>query len=145
MWRQGIATLRVRGFKAFADASVELRPLSVLIGANGAGKSALLSLLRLLRSLSYGELQLFVGKGGGADDVLRRAVPPTECLEVACEVLTVTGRSRYQLRAERTQGNALLIAQERIDRFELDGQARQRDSRRAAARIGAGRPDALGG
>ena len=127
MWRQGIEKLRVQGFKAFSDACVELRPLNLLIGPNGAGKSALLSLLRMLRSLSDGELQLFVGKAGGADDILRRASPPSESLQVTCQLLTLTGRSRYRLTAERTQANALLIALEAIERFELDGTSRGGD------------------
>jgi predicted ATPase len=64
MFRQGIEKLRVRGFKAFADASVELNNCNILIGANGAGKSALLSLLRMLRALSHEELDLFVKRAG---------------------------------------------------------------------------------
>ncbi|HUY87103.1 MAG TPA: AAA family ATPase [Pirellulales bacterium] len=124
MWQQRIEKLRVREFKAFADAEVELRPLNVLIGPNGAGKSALLSLLRMLRSLSLGELGLFVGKAGGADDVLRRATPPTTGMQVECDLLTVTGRSYYALNAERTQTNTLLVAGERIERFEPDGAPR---------------------
>ena len=71
MWPQRIKTLHVRGFKAFADASVELAPLNVLVGANGSGKSTLLALLRVMRSLSQGELAAYVGKSGGADEVLR--------------------------------------------------------------------------
>lgn len=124
MGPQRIENLCVRGFKAFADAAVELRPLNVLIGPNGAGKSALLSLLGMLRSLSHGEFQLFAGKAGGADDVLRRAAPPTQSLQVECGLLTLTGRSRYVLAAERTQANTLLIALEQIDRFDLNGEPR---------------------
>ncbi len=124
MWPQRIDKLRVQGFKAFADASIDLAPCNVLIGPNGAGKSALLSLLRMLRSLSNGELQLFVGRAGGANDVLRRTEPPTQTLRIECELLTSTGRSHYTVTAERTQGNALLIGQERIDRFEPDGRPR---------------------
>ena len=84
MWSQGLEYLRVRGFKAFADASGELRPFNVLIGANGAGKSALLALFRMLRSLTQGELELFVAKSGGADEVLRCAAPQRRCSRWNC-------------------------------------------------------------
>jgi predicted ATPase len=44
-----ITRLRVENFKRFADASIELRPLTVLTGINGAGKSTLIQALLLAR------------------------------------------------------------------------------------------------
>jgi predicted ATPase len=116
--------LHVRGFKTFADAAVCLRSCNVLIGGNGAGKSNLLSLLKLLRALARGELQLFVEKAGRANDVLRRATPPTRALEVALDLRTATGKSRYRLLAERTEDDRLLIRSEELEPFGLNGQIR---------------------
>src|ERR1700730_7996129 len=124
MWPQRIDKLRVQGFKTFADTSVELQAANVLIGANGAGKSNLLSLLRMLRAVGLGELQLYVAKAGGANDLLHRAVPPTTKLELGLDLVTVTGKSQYELRAERTEDNGLLIVAEHIARFEPDGRPR---------------------
>lgn len=124
MFPQGIEKLHVRGFRAFRDACVEFTPCNVLIGANGAGKSALLSLLKMMRALSYGELQVFVGKAGGAGEVLHRSAPATETLEVDMTLRTSTGFSRYALLAERTEDDGLLIRQERIERTDPDGQPR---------------------
>jgi predicted ATPase len=44
-----IASLSVRNFKRFADASFDLRPLTVLTGLNGTGKSTLVQALLLAR------------------------------------------------------------------------------------------------
>jgi len=34
--------IRIRNFKSLADVSVDLAPLTVLVGANGSGKSSFL-------------------------------------------------------------------------------------------------------
>jgi predicted ATPase len=40
--------LSIRGFRRLAEVDLELRPLTVLIGANGVGKSSLLDAISLL-------------------------------------------------------------------------------------------------
>ncbi len=62
--------LGVRGYKSIRDAEVDLRPLNVLIGANGSGKSNLISAFTFLNQIVDGHLQLYVGKGGGANRLL---------------------------------------------------------------------------
>lgn len=124
----------MRGFKTFTDATVELKSRNLLIGANGAGKSSLLALLKMLRALGQGEFQLYVGQTGGGNDVLRQAVPPTRTLEIGLELLTGTGTSRYRLLADRTEDNSLLIRSEQIERFELDGQPHGADLHNQPAR-----------
>ncbi|MFD5389456.1 DUF3696 domain-containing protein [Streptomyces sp. NPDC127074] len=47
-----ITSLRVRHFKRFADASFALRPLTVLTGLNGTGKSTTIQSLLLTRQLA---------------------------------------------------------------------------------------------
>jgi predicted ATPase len=47
-----ITSLRIRYFKRFADASFDLRPLTVLTGLNGTGKSTTLQSLLLTRQLA---------------------------------------------------------------------------------------------
>ncbi len=52
------------------DASIEFRPLTVLIGANGAGKSNLISFFSLVNALMAGRLQVHVRVNGGAESLL---------------------------------------------------------------------------
>lgn len=47
-----ITSLAVRNFKRFADASFEMRPLTVLSGLNGTGKSTTIQALLLARQLA---------------------------------------------------------------------------------------------
>jgi predicted ATPase len=120
---QGVDKLQVKGFKTFADAGVELTSCNVLIGGNGAGKSNFLSLLKMLRALARGELQVFVEKTGRANDVLRRSVPPTMRLEIGLDFRATAGKRRYQLLAERTEDDRLLIRSEETEAFDGSGQS----------------------
>ena len=74
--------IQVRGYKSIREMDLELRPLNILIGANGAGKSNFVSLFRLLNAVVSRRLQLFVGKAGGADALLHFGTKTTP--EIAC-------------------------------------------------------------
>ncbi len=64
----GIEKLTIRGFKSIrALENLELRPLNVLIGANGAGKSNFVSFFAMLSALVEKNLQEYVSEHGGAD------------------------------------------------------------------------------
>lgn len=62
-----IEKLTIRGFKSIRELDgFELRKLNVLVGANGAGKSNLISFFKMLRCVMDGGLAGFVGESGGA-------------------------------------------------------------------------------
>jgi predicted ATPase len=63
-------SIRVEGFKSIRKLELELKPLNVLIGANGAGKSNFISLFHLLNQIVSGRLQSYIGRVGGADALL---------------------------------------------------------------------------
>lgn len=63
--------LTIRGFKSICELNdFELRSLNVLVGANGAGKSNVISFFRLLRALMEDNLNDYVLKNGGIGDLL---------------------------------------------------------------------------
>jgi len=51
-----IEKIRVVGYKSIRDQTLELRPPNVMIGANGAGKSNLFGVFRLLNEYAVGDL-----------------------------------------------------------------------------------------
>ena len=53
---QRFLRLAARGFRRLADVDLELRPLTVLIGANGVGKSSVLETLSILARSAEGNL-----------------------------------------------------------------------------------------
>lgn len=60
----------IRGFKSIREMSLELRPLNVLIGANGVGKSNFIAAFKFLNELINENLNLYVALAGGADTFL---------------------------------------------------------------------------
>ena len=88
-----IDRVTVRGFKSIrALEDFELCGLNVLIGANGAGKSNLMSVFRLLSQLVRNRLQLFVKQEGSADALLFGGRRRTSILEVE---VSFNGSHRY--------------------------------------------------
>src|SRR5271169_2197217 len=66
-----IKKLTIEGFKSIRKLEdFQLRPLNVMIGANGAGKSNFVGFFRLLRELIEQRLQLAILTEGGADACL---------------------------------------------------------------------------
>lgn len=62
-----LENIEIRGFKSIKATSLELKPINILIGANGSGKSNFISLFTFLRHLSGGKLQTYVEKNGFAN------------------------------------------------------------------------------
>ncbi|NOQ76469.1 MAG: AAA family ATPase [Methylococcaceae bacterium] len=60
--------ITVKGYKSIKNLdNFEFNNLNILIGANGAGKSNLISLFKMLAALAEGHLQLYVKDNAGPD------------------------------------------------------------------------------
>ncbi len=60
-----IQSVRIENFKSIKDSgTVELKPINVLIGANGVGKSNFISFFKFLNKLYNRELQVYVAQNG---------------------------------------------------------------------------------
>ena len=55
-----IKYLEISGFKSIKEAKTELKPLNILIGSNGSGKSNFISFFKLLNAIANRELQRFL-------------------------------------------------------------------------------------
>ncbi|MCA8994275.1 MAG: AAA family ATPase [Planctomycetaceae bacterium] len=58
--------IHIQGFRRLVDVNLPLKPLNVLIGANGCGKTSLLDVFSLLGASVQGELASAFGDFGGA-------------------------------------------------------------------------------
>ncbi len=59
--------IRIQGFKSIAQLDLPMENINILIGANGAGKTNLISLFTFLSHLSQGKLRNYVATEGGAE------------------------------------------------------------------------------
>ena len=104
--------LRVRGFKSIRSLTeFDLRKMNVLIGANGAGKSNLLDVLRLVSRLANGKFQIFIKQEGGSDALLFGGRKRTPSLEV--DLLFEKGQCCYGFSAEAA-GDGMVFGREYV-------------------------------
>lgn len=80
-----LKTITVHGFKSIERQTIELGALNVLIGANGSGKSNLISALSFFRGSVLGDLDVLVKRLGGADRVLFHGKKATKSCFFFCE------------------------------------------------------------
>ncbi len=74
--------LTIRGFKSIRQLEdFEFKGLNVLIGANGAGKSNLISFFRMLQAIINGNLNEYVRDSGGISDLLFNGRKATRLLD----------------------------------------------------------------
>jgi predicted ATPase len=103
------------GYRSIAHAELDFRSINLLIGANGAGKSNLISFFRLLSSLCSGNLQSFVGEElGGASSALHFGAKRTKEIEAKLTFAGKAGENRYHMRLVYGAGDRLLFAEEDI-------------------------------
>lgn len=75
---QRLDRIVVEGYRSIRHLDLALRPLNVLIGANGSGKSNLLEVFDLLGAIHAKRLRVFTAQAGGAERLLHwgRRVSP---------------------------------------------------------------------
>lgn len=106
-----LSKLTVRGYKSIKELeNFELRNLNVLIGANGAGKTNLISLFRMLAAIADRDLQFYVQKQGGPDTLLFGGRKRTPQMEAEFYF----GQNIYRVALEPTADNRFIFREERM-------------------------------
>lgn len=102
--------VEIKGFKSIRQADIELNPLNILIGANGAGKSNFIQTFYLLHEIINERLQLFVGRSGGANLMLYQGRKVTSQIRFRFSF----GSNAYRVDLEATADDRLFFAQEMV-------------------------------
>jgi predicted ATPase len=74
--------IQLSGFKSLSKIDLELRPLNLLIGANGAGKSNFIDFFRFMHQLAQQDLQFYLARQGGSERFLHFGRQCTEAIEI---------------------------------------------------------------
>jgi len=104
--------LTVQGFRRLSDVRLELRPLSVMIGANGTGKTSVLDVLSLLASSAQAKLSSSIAELSGLANLLTYDRAEELALGITMEVPSQEPLE-YSLRV-RPQGIAHTIREESL-------------------------------
>ena len=105
--------ISVEGFRSIARLDrLPLRPINVLIGANGAGKSNFIGVFALLRALRTGRLDVYVGISGGAERNLHFGAKVTKRIRI--DVSFGEGEELHHALFEPTDADKLLLRSESV-------------------------------
>ena len=109
-----LESIRIKGFRSLADIEIHNLPAAtVLIGANGSGKSNLIRFFEMLSwMLRARRLGSFVTSHGGADDQLFRGSSVTPRMEATVTMRTSGGRNEYRFALAHAQPDRLMFVDE---------------------------------
>ncbi len=110
--------LKLDGFKSIKHLELELSPLNILIGANGSGKSNLISFFKMLNEMMAGRLQQHIGISGRATSLLHFGAKITPQMQAHLEFEVERGVNRYQIQLFHASGDTLIFAEERLSFLE---------------------------
>jgi predicted ATPase len=100
--------IEIKGFKSIREMDLELGPLNVFIGANGAGKTNFISAFQFLNQIAKGRLQFSVAKWGGANALLHFGQKVTDEISFKLHF----GSSSYQATLIPVVNDALIFSGE---------------------------------
>lgn len=117
-----LAHLELRNFKSISSVDLDFGPLNVLIGANGSGKSNLVTFFRLIHALVNGELQDFVTQCGGAAACLHAWCGNAESPELKARLVFKRDSYTYNYKLVLSQlMNAFVFAEELLEIEDASG------------------------
>ena len=109
-----LKNVEIKGFRSIKEMELELRPLNVLIGANGAGKSNLIAFFKLVNELMAVRLQQHIGATGRATGNLHFGPRVTPQLEARLVFEVENGMDTYHMRLFHAAGDSLIFAEETV-------------------------------
>lgn len=100
--------VRISGFKSIREMDLQLGAMNVLIGANGAGKSNLVSAFGLLREIIEEHLQTTVARAGSAEALLHYTSKTTSAIRLDLDF----GKNGYVAQLAPTADDTLFFEKE---------------------------------
>jgi predicted ATPase len=113
-----LAHITVRGFKSIKSIEkLPLKPVNVLIGSNGSGKSNFIGVFSFLHAIREGRLRDYVTEAGGAEKVLHFGSKVTK--EIYIDLCFA--QERFELKLRPTGDDALYEHEKAITPHNVQG------------------------
>lgn len=105
--------ITIQGFKSIASIEkLELKPINVVIGANGSGKSNFVGAFAFLHAVREGRLSQYVTAAGGAEKLLHFGSKNTQ--EIVLTLSFTSPTVRYDLALRPSAGDSLYSSSETV-------------------------------
>lgn len=127
--RSILKKIKLAGFKSIASKEyaleLDLTDVNIVIGANGSGKTNLLSFFKMLNYMMTGAFQSYIGRYGGADYLLHFGSKYTSLIESRLTFINSKDTDVYDIVLAKTIQDSLIFSNESIEwkeqRYELAG------------------------
>lgn len=120
--------LYISGYKSISQdrpQSIELGDINIIIGANGVGKSNIISFFKMLGYMMTKALQQYVGENGFADNLLYMGAKKTPVMSARLEFKNSKMQDVYEFSLVKTVQDSLIFSEESLavngKRYPLDG------------------------
>jgi predicted ATPase len=109
-----LKSITISGFKSFNndEHTIEFGDVSVLIGANGAGKSNLVSFFKMIGYMMSAALQQYIGEQGGASALLNFGPKTTPKLSAKFEFENELVYDAYEFSLAHAAQESLIFTHE---------------------------------
>jgi predicted ATPase len=112
-----LKSIRIKGYKSIDiahGASLDLGDVTLLLGANGVGKSNLVSFFSLLNEMMTGNLQNYIAERGYADAFLYFGSKQTRQMQAAIAFSDGTNTYTYQFTLTHAVSDILIFSEETL-------------------------------
>jgi len=115
-----LRSVKIKGYKSIRPQgqSIDFQGITVLLGANGSGKSNLVSFFSMLNYMMSGSLQNYIGENGSADSMLYYGASMTPRMEAELTFTNLTDKDIYKFILSHAAGDTLIFNEESIEWYK---------------------------
>lgn len=106
-----INNIQIENYKSIRSLQLDLRPINLLIGSNGVGKSNFISFFKFLKNIYDGNLQNYIATEGSSEDLLYFGSKESEYIYGCLEFNEI---NKYAIKLNPNLNNSLYIEYENI-------------------------------
>lgn len=112
--RLKLTNIHLEGFKSVngEGQDIPIGEITVLLGANGAGKSNLIAFFKMLNYMMTGALQIYIGESGFADSLLYYGSKRTPRLRASLTFSNSDSEDTYHFALSHAAGDTLIFTEE---------------------------------
>lgn len=114
-----INNINIKGFKSIDSEgqNIPIGDINILLGANGVGKSNLISFFEMLKAITSGKFQNYIRINGGADNLLHYGAKKTKKIDFSIHFEENNHQREYITSLTNTVENSLFIENEFFNRI----------------------------
>ena len=109
-----LKSLELENWKSLKSLSLDFEDINVLIGPNGSGKSNLVQFFQMLNMMMSGNLQLLIGRSGGASSILHYGAKNTIYIDSKMTFTAENATDAYAFRLTHGAPDTFVFASENI-------------------------------